>query len=642
MPKSKRRIKRARATVEGLESRLLRHGGLAGSGLFGQYFDNKDFTNEKFARVDAAVNFSWGTASPSSAQIAPDTFSVRWTGQIIPHKTESYTFYTSTDDGVRLWIGGQLVIDKLVNQPATTYATKPIALTEGVPVDVRMDYYENTGGAVAKLMWASASTPKQIIPQDHLLPEALPPSPPPPPPPPPSPSTASTIRIDAAGARSYTDADGKVWAKDTYYSGGSATLGAFDIAGTSDDVMYYERRFGKSFSYAIPISAAGDYRVTLHFADASYNTGGRKFNVTAEGKTVLSNFDITAEAGGVKGVAVTKSFDLAVIDGKLNLAFTGVVNNATLSAIEVTPLAVGTHIDWQTVAPSPVARAEASGTVVNGKLYAFGGYVVQDGAIIAQSRCDVYDPATNTWTRLGDMPENFTHAGIAVDGADIYLVGQYAGNHPGPGSTHVWRYNTLGAEWTRVPDLPAPRGAGAAAIVGRQLHFFGGMDETRTIECGDHWSLDLDHPELGWTERANMPNPRNHISAASLNGKIYAIGGQHGQEEDQIAQSEVDCYDPETDTWTVVAPLPDIRSHTVASTFVMDGKIVVLGGEVGFNIQRSTVYAYDPTRNEWSLLGTLPAPRSTSIAGALGTNTIITTCGNSPDATSATWIGTVV
>ena len=113
------------------------------------------------------------------------------------------------------------------------------------------------------------------------------------------------------------------------------------------------------------------------------------------------------------------------------------------------------------------------------------------------------------------------------------------------------------------------------------------------------------------------------------------------KEASQDAQSQVDCYDPETDTWTTVAPLPDVRSHTVASTFVMNGTIIVLGGEIGFIIQRSTIYAYDPTSNTWSLLGLLPEPRSTSVAGEIGANQIITTSGNGPNAESETWIGTV-
>src|SRR4051812_10109116 len=94
----------ARATIESLENRLFMHAGTeAGTGLLGQYFDNKDFTNAKLTRTDAQVNFTWGYGAPASG-VGAETFSVRWTGQLVPHTSENYTFSTSTDDGVRLWI----------------------------------------------------------------------------------------------------------------------------------------------------------------------------------------------------------------------------------------------------------------------------------------------------------------------------------------------------------------------------------------------------------------------------------------------------------------------------------------------------------------------------------------------------------
>src|SRR5439155_8763165 len=150
-----RKGKRCRARMEGLESRKLMHGADAGiTGLLAEYYDNKDFTNLKLTRIDPQVNFAWAYGSPD-ASIAPDTFSVRWSGQVLPHSTESYTFYTSTDDGVRLWINGKLVIDKLINQSATQYKTAPTALIVDQPVDIRMDYFENSGQATAKLMWST-------------------------------------------------------------------------------------------------------------------------------------------------------------------------------------------------------------------------------------------------------------------------------------------------------------------------------------------------------------------------------------------------------------------------------------------------------------------------------------------------------
>ena len=137
-----------------------------GDGLLGEYFDNIDFTNRFIARTDGTVNFDWGTGSPA-AGIGANTFSVRWTGQVEPRFSETYTFRTTTDDGVRLWVNDQLIIDQFVDQAATAHEGS-ITLEAGVRYDIRMEYYENGGDASASLQWSSASQPLQIIPTSQL------------------------------------------------------------------------------------------------------------------------------------------------------------------------------------------------------------------------------------------------------------------------------------------------------------------------------------------------------------------------------------------------------------------------------------------------------------------------------------------
>lgn len=83
----------------------------AGTGLLGEYYDNADFTNLKLTRLDASINFDWSTGSPASGIIGSDTFSVRWIGHLRPQTTNDFTFYTVSDDGVRLWLDNRLVID---------------------------------------------------------------------------------------------------------------------------------------------------------------------------------------------------------------------------------------------------------------------------------------------------------------------------------------------------------------------------------------------------------------------------------------------------------------------------------------------------------------------------------------------------
>jgi len=138
-----------------------------GSGLQGVYYNNMDFTAQALTRVDATVDFPFGSGSPAPS-IDPDTFSVRWTGQVQPQYTEMYTFYTNTDDGVRLWVNNTLLIDKWVNQGPTEWSGT-ISLQGGQKYNIRMDYYENGGGADAHLLWSSPSQTKQVIPQSRLF-----------------------------------------------------------------------------------------------------------------------------------------------------------------------------------------------------------------------------------------------------------------------------------------------------------------------------------------------------------------------------------------------------------------------------------------------------------------------------------------
>ncbi len=139
-------------------------------GLTGEYFDNIDFTGSKVTRIDGTVNYNWNGFGPNG--IDPDDWSARWTGQVKPQYSETYNFHTTSDDGIRLWINGQLVIDNWTDH-APTEDTGQIALTAGQRYDVKMEFYERGGGAVAKLAWSSARQTKQVVPQGRLYPATV-------------------------------------------------------------------------------------------------------------------------------------------------------------------------------------------------------------------------------------------------------------------------------------------------------------------------------------------------------------------------------------------------------------------------------------------------------------------------------------
>lgn len=305
-----------------------------------------------------------------------------------------------------------------------------------------------------------------------------------------------------------------------------------------------------------------------------------------------------------------------------NSGYSNTDGSTTLSGSSTggsTPSSTGiAKITWSTRASSPVPMDDVMGVTANGKLYLLGGM----GSSGPVRRSDRYDPVNNRWERLPDLPERLTHAQPVVDGQYIYLVGGYVGTGNGWeqvwATRHVWRFDTVNLKWSAMPSLPVARGGGAAAIVGRKIHFFGGVDVNRA-DKSDHFILDLANTGAGWKVASAMPNARSHHAAAVMNGKIYLIGGQKGYDGNATLQSSVNVYDPSTARWSTAASLPAPRSHIICSTFVLNGRIVAIGGDVYSPGNRSAdVLAYNPSANVWSKVSSLPSARLAAVAGAIG------------------------
>ena len=142
----------------------------AQNGLRGEYFDNENFTGMRLERLDAEVNFNWGQGSPIPG-IGSDYFSVRWTGSIVPRFSETYTFYATSDDGIRLWINGQKILNGWSARLKTTDAGT-IRLKAGNPYTIQLEFFDATVDAVASLEWSSSRQPRQIVPATQLEPAA--------------------------------------------------------------------------------------------------------------------------------------------------------------------------------------------------------------------------------------------------------------------------------------------------------------------------------------------------------------------------------------------------------------------------------------------------------------------------------------
>lgn len=278
-------------------------------------------------------------------------------------------------------------------------------------------------------------------------------------------------------------------------------------------------------------------------------------------------------------------------------------------------------LEWKKGVPSPFARVESPAAVVEDKFYLFGGFTDTLGA---SGELDVYDPATDSWTRRKDMPTQVTHLNSAKDGTAIWFAGGFKGKHPGPVTDEVWKYDIAADTWTAGTPLPEPRAGGGLVVLGRALHYFGGYKSDRQTDAGDHWSLALDGEKI-WKREADMPDPRGHVSAAVLDGKIYALGGDHGHDKTQIDVSSCHRFDPATKQWTAIASLPDGRSHFESSTIIRDGRIVIVGGRCNQSQPPRNVVGdlleYDLKADAWRVVGALPekvlAPAAAIIAGRI-------------------------
>lgn len=159
------------ALLPGLIAYSLLQCGLSGAadtnGLTGTYYPREDFTGTPVIRVDQQVNFDWGSGTPIST-FASDRFSIVWSGQVKPTTSETYTFYTTSDDGIAVWVNGRRLINNFT-QHAATENSGTIALTAGQKYNIVIKYYEYKGNACAKLSWSSPSIAKQIIPTTQLF-----------------------------------------------------------------------------------------------------------------------------------------------------------------------------------------------------------------------------------------------------------------------------------------------------------------------------------------------------------------------------------------------------------------------------------------------------------------------------------------
>jgi N-acetylneuraminic acid mutarotase len=383
---------------------------------------------------------------------------------------------------------------------------------------------------------------------------------------------------------------------------------------------------GQWVAYTINAPSTGNY---VFSATATSPRAGAQFHVSFDGVDLTGTLDVPKTADRLDfNTVASQPFGLSAGNHVMRL---NIDRNASDSAtagnfdtLFVTPLRPGVSLSWARAADAPAARFEGVGRVVHGKLYTFGGYTSVVPYAVS-NRASVYDPATAKWTDLGVMPIPETHCGVAVDEAQgrIWFLGGRRGAYPGAATSEVWQYDTAANAWTPLAPLPEPLSAGSAELLNGQIHYLGGnRGQDRATDYDLHYVLEPGC--LEWHKAAPLPFARDHFSAVALGGKLYIFGGEIGHDAHHRQQTDASVYDPATDSWTTLAGMPIGKSHAESATFVLNGRVIIAGGQIDNFQATANIVEFDPAANAWAMLPPLPRPLEGAIVQPLGDRLFVT------------------
>lgn len=253
---------------------------------------------------------------------------------------------------------------------------------------------------------------------------------------------------------------------------------------------------------------------------------------------------------------------------------------------------------WEPRAPYPVEATEVSAAALDGKIYAVCGLTAQ-GSI---NSLYIYDPRTDTWAAGASLPIDggADHCNVAAARGRLYVLGAIrVGTSFIDGNTY--EYDPTLDRWQTVARMAVPRGASGVAAIGGSIYVAGGLAAIGSV--ADFEAFDTGARQ--WTTLPAMPTARDHLTAQAANNLFYAISGRVG---DVLRVNEE--YDPVTGRWTARAPIPTPRGGLGSGA--LNKRIQVFGGEGPSGTPQGTYpqnEEYDPATDTWRTLTPMPVPR---------------------------------
>jgi hypothetical protein len=372
-----------------------------GDGLLADYWNfdvvdngyNFPTSGPTITRVDSTVDFDWDSQSPAAGDITTDDFSVRWQGEIEIIETGNYTFSTESDDGVRLWVDEQLIINNWTRHSASWDQSAPISLTAGQRYAIKMEFFENGGRAVARLHWQTPSNnTRLVIPQSQLYSQGANG---------PGPVSCSLDQIATDGEEFRGIA-------------GSSDNNVIAV-GHSGSFYHYD---GTSWSLRPETSDEDLHAVSVISTNLAYAAGHNGRVLRFDG-TSWSNFTSTASDKDLNDIEAESDSDIWAVGKSDTLEYW---NGST----------------WTDMSGSGEANVDNGKELRSSWADAANFYTVEkDGDIYH------YTKASQTWNKISTCSDAFDDMdakGLWGDGAgNIYITGQ--DKDPSPKEASIFRYN---------------------------------------------------------------------------------------------------------------------------------------------------------------------------------------------------------
>ena len=283
--------------------------------------------------------------------------------------------------------------------------------------------------------------------------------------------------------------------------------------------------------------------------------------------------------------------------------------------------------EWQTKSEMPSARQEIYADAADGIIYVAGG--ILNGIVTTSTAFEAFNAKQNSWFKLKSLPVPRHHITPAIIDGKIYAMGGFDGPYPEwELKADMFIYAIASDSWQQGLAMPEPVGEHVAIVVNKKIHVIGGR--VRSEDERNHFDAYIDSnahhiydPQKNeWSKGKAAPTARNSAAAAVIDGLIYVVGGRHNvmqKDGTQLQQnlSNLEVYNPETSEWHTRAPLPESLGGNAAAS--VDGKLYVFGGEQWAPEHKvfSSSWTYDPASDKWQKVADMPTARHGLAAAAV-------------------------